>query len=314
MSGLIIDQNSLNLVQDWVKQKAPLGLGPLSAGNFRPAGLGRARDSGDDSHPARTQEEAAHRLCAQLKRARCAVSHAGSLAPSPSFLGHHSPHPAGSAVFDRPALSVHPAGLDADAVALGDRALASSASPFRSAASRRRCRLPSSSPKTAASAAITALTSAPCARPSSKPAISRKHAAPRRSRSRRPRTCSSGPGTVLCARRSKSRWRYGSTWCCRSGASWKSISTSPSGVPTAQFGAEAGARWAFGKPARDLTAREAAELAAILPNPVRRSARAPSALVRRLAGLYERRAAAHPALDACIRSPERPSVTQGVAL
>ena len=72
--------------------------------------------------------------------------------------------------------------------------------------------------------------------------------------------------------------------------------------PNGQFGAETAARWAFGKPARDLTGREAAELAAILPNPVRRSARAPSALVRRLAGLYERRAAAHPALDACIRA------------
>ena len=72
--------------------------------------------------------------------------------------------------------------------------------------------------------------------------------------------------------------------------------------PNGEFGAEAAARRAFGKPARDLTAREAAELAAILPNPVRRSARAPSTLVRRLAGLYERRAAAHPVLDACIRS------------
>jgi monofunctional glycosyltransferase len=73
--------------------------------------------------------------------------------------------------------------------------------------------------------------------------------------------------------------------------------------PNGEFGAEAAARWAFGKPARDLTARESAELAAILPNPLRRSARAPSALVRRLAALYERRAAAHPALDACIRAP-----------
>jgi len=72
--------------------------------------------------------------------------------------------------------------------------------------------------------------------------------------------------------------------------------------PNGEFGAEAAARRAFGKPARDLTAREAAELAAILPNPVRRSVRAPSMLVRRLAGLYERRAAAHPRLDACIRS------------
>jgi monofunctional biosynthetic peptidoglycan transglycosylase len=71
--------------------------------------------------------------------------------------------------------------------------------------------------------------------------------------------------------------------------------------PNGEFGAEAAARWAFGKPARDLTAREAAELAAILPNPVRRSARAPSILVRRLASLYERRAAANSARDACIR-------------
>jgi monofunctional glycosyltransferase len=72
--------------------------------------------------------------------------------------------------------------------------------------------------------------------------------------------------------------------------------------PNGEFGAEAAAHWAFGKSARELSAREAAELAAILPNPVRRSARAPTALVRRLAGLYERRAAAHPRLDACIRS------------
>jgi len=72
--------------------------------------------------------------------------------------------------------------------------------------------------------------------------------------------------------------------------------------PHGQFGAEAAARWAFGKSARDLTARESAALAAILPNPLRRSARAPSAPVRRLAGLYERRAAAHSTLDACIRS------------
>ncbi len=71
--------------------------------------------------------------------------------------------------------------------------------------------------------------------------------------------------------------------------------------PNGEFGAEAGARWAFGKSARELTPREAAELAAILPNPVRRSARTPNGLVRRLAALYESRAAAHPALDACIR-------------
>jgi monofunctional biosynthetic peptidoglycan transglycosylase len=71
--------------------------------------------------------------------------------------------------------------------------------------------------------------------------------------------------------------------------------------PNGQFGAEAGARWAFGKSARDLTPSEAAELAATLPNPVRRSARIPSVLVRRLAALYARRSVEFSGLDACVR-------------
>jgi monofunctional biosynthetic peptidoglycan transglycosylase len=74
--------------------------------------------------------------------------------------------------------------------------------------------------------------------------------------------------------------------------------------PNGEFGAEAGAHWAFGKSARELNGREAAELASILPNPVRRSARTPNVMVRRLAGLYERRAAEFGTLDACIRAPE----------
>jgi monofunctional biosynthetic peptidoglycan transglycosylase len=73
--------------------------------------------------------------------------------------------------------------------------------------------------------------------------------------------------------------------------------------PNGEFGAEAGAHWAFGKSARDLNGQEAAELAAILPNPIRRSARAPGVIVRRLAALYERRAAANSALNACVRAP-----------
>jgi monofunctional biosynthetic peptidoglycan transglycosylase len=60
--------------------------------------------------------------------------------------------------------------------------------------------------------------------------------------------------------------------------------------PSGQFGAEAGARYAFGKPARDVSAREAATLAAVLPNPHRRSARLPGPAVRRLAGILEARA------------------------
>jgi monofunctional biosynthetic peptidoglycan transglycosylase len=59
--------------------------------------------------------------------------------------------------------------------------------------------------------------------------------------------------------------------------------------PEGQFGAQAGARRAFGKSAGTLTAREAALMAAILPNPRRRSAGHPSPGVRRLAGLYEAR-------------------------
>ena len=60
--------------------------------------------------------------------------------------------------------------------------------------------------------------------------------------------------------------------------------------PSGQFGAEAGSNYAFGHSAATLSAREAALLAAILPNPVRRSARTPGPGVRRLAGTYMVRA------------------------
>jgi monofunctional biosynthetic peptidoglycan transglycosylase len=73
--------------------------------------------------------------------------------------------------------------------------------------------------------------------------------------------------------------------------------------PNGEFGAEAAAHYAFGKSAHDLNLREAAELAAILPNPVRRSARTPDFVVRRLAGLYERRSAALAARAGCVRGP-----------
>jgi monofunctional biosynthetic peptidoglycan transglycosylase len=62
--------------------------------------------------------------------------------------------------------------------------------------------------------------------------------------------------------------------------------------PSGQFGAEAGATYAFGRSASSLSPREAALLAAILPNPVRRSARHPGPGVRRLAGTYVARAQA----------------------
>ena len=68
--------------------------------------------------------------------------------------------------------------------------------------------------------------------------------------------------------------------------------------PSGQFGAEAGATYAFGHSAATLSPREAALLAAILPNPVRRSARNPGPGVRRLAGTYMVRAQAS-ALQRC---------------
>ncbi|MES2601561.1 MAG: monofunctional biosynthetic peptidoglycan transglycosylase [Pseudomonadota bacterium] len=60
--------------------------------------------------------------------------------------------------------------------------------------------------------------------------------------------------------------------------------------PNGQFGAEAGANYAFGRPASALSAREAALLTSILPNPVTRSARNPGPGVRRMAGTYVVRA------------------------
>jgi monofunctional glycosyltransferase len=68
--------------------------------------------------------------------------------------------------------------------------------------------------------------------------------------------------------------------------------------PSGQFGAEAGATYAFGRSASALPPREAALLAAILPNPVRRSARNPGPGIRRLAGTYMARAQAS-ALKRC---------------
>jgi monofunctional biosynthetic peptidoglycan transglycosylase len=62
--------------------------------------------------------------------------------------------------------------------------------------------------------------------------------------------------------------------------------------PSGQFGAEAGAQFAFGHSAASLSPREAAALAAILPNPRKRSARTPGPGVRRLAGTYMARAQA----------------------
>ena len=74
--------------------------------------------------------------------------------------------------------------------------------------------------------------------------------------------------------------------------------------PSGQFGAEAGARRAFKTSAADLNARQAALMAAMLPNPRRRDAQKPGPAVRRLAGIYQRRAN-NSGLDACLKRAPR---------
>jgi monofunctional biosynthetic peptidoglycan transglycosylase len=76
--------------------------------------------------------------------------------------------------------------------------------------------------------------------------------------------------------------------------------------PGGEFGVEAGARRAFGKSARELSAREAALLAAVLPNPRRRSAARPGPGVRRLGGIYEVRSRSSATVADCIRRQIRP--------
>ncbi len=72
--------------------------------------------------------------------------------------------------------------------------------------------------------------------------------------------------------------------------------------PRGEFGAEAAARRAFRKPASELSASEAALLAATLPNPIRRDARQPSPGLRRLAATDAARSARSSDSDRCVRS------------
>jgi monofunctional biosynthetic peptidoglycan transglycosylase len=73
--------------------------------------------------------------------------------------------------------------------------------------------------------------------------------------------------------------------------------------PNGIFGVEAGSRRAFGAAALHLSAYRAALLAAVLPNPDDRNAKAPGPGLRRLAGLYVRRAARSPQVTSCVRTP-----------
>jgi len=67
------------------------------------------------------------------------------------------------------------------------------------------------------------------------------------------------------------------------------------------YGAEAAARRHFGKSASTLTPREAALLASVLPNPIKRSAAKPSREVRRKAALIEYRMKTMGSLLDCLK-------------
>ena len=74
--------------------------------------------------------------------------------------------------------------------------------------------------------------------------------------------------------------------------------------PDGVFGAQAAARRAFDKPAATLTPREAALLAAALPNPIARDPSRPGPGMNRLANLYQARAA-KAAGAGCVRQRRR---------
>ena len=72
--------------------------------------------------------------------------------------------------------------------------------------------------------------------------------------------------------------------------------------PDGVFGVEEGSKRAFGKQAKSLSAGEAATMAAVLPNPIRRNAKQPGPAVRRKAATLQARAARSPSIDACVRA------------
>ena len=67
------------------------------------------------------------------------------------------------------------------------------------------------------------------------------------------------------------------------------------------YGAEAAAQHHFGKSAKNLSRREAALLAAVLPNPIKRNAGKPSKRLRRIADRIQIRARGMGPYLACLK-------------
>ena len=194
--------------------------------------------------------------------------------------------------------------------ALGVRASGSSARSCRSSGSRRCCRASVIASEDGRFCVHHGVDLAELQEAWRTPTISPSCAAARPSPSRPPRTCSSGRAAASSARRWSSRWRCGSTWCCPSGASWKSISTSPNGARTANS-ASRPAPPRLQQVGLATVAGEAALLAAMLPNPKRRSAKRAAAGVRRHRRHHPGAGApGRAAIDACLRRPAK----RGLAL
>jgi monofunctional glycosyltransferase len=75
--------------------------------------------------------------------------------------------------------------------------------------------------------------------------------------------------------------------------------------PGGEFGAEAAARRAFRKPASSLSPQQAAMMAAILPNPLRRDPAKPSPRLHQLASVIAARASSEGNDEQCIRVAAR---------
>jgi monofunctional glycosyltransferase len=82
--------------------------------------------------------------------------------------------------------------------------------------------------------------------------------------------------------------------------------------PDGEFGAEAAAHRAFGRPARDLTLAQAALLAATLPNPIDRNPAHPSRPLLRLAALYQTRVRQSASPTTCVFASTTNVRTSGI--